>query len=109
MLAKYGDSNYISKELFGLLTAIDIHKHKVQGVSLKQSKSELSMQLSLDIPVCLSTYPCLRFEANQIFNSQGSSYYISNSASTGFVMIVIPLESPKLEFDLDTYLKVMRK
>jgi|JI6StandDraft_1071083.scaffolds.fasta_scaffold19864_4 hypothetical protein len=39
VLAKYGESNYISKELFGLMSAIDVHKHRSQGVSLKQSKT----------------------------------------------------------------------
>jgi hypothetical protein len=65
--------------------------------------------MSLDIPVCLSTYPCLRFEANQIFNTQGSTYYLSTSTCPGFTLIVVPLESHKLEFDLDTFLKMMKK
>jgi|JI6StandDraft_1071083.scaffolds.fasta_scaffold19864_3 hypothetical protein len=67
------------------------------------------MQLNLEIPVCLSTYPCLRFESNQIFTNQGATFYTSNSACPGFAVVVIPLESPKLEFDLDTYLKIMKK
>lgn len=90
------------------MTAIDLHEYCVEGASFKQTKTENTTQLSLEIPVCLSTYPCLRFETTQIFNSQ-ATYYISSTTCPGFTLMVVPLESPKLEFDLDTHLKVMRK
>lgn len=107
VLSNYGENNHIAKEIFSLMTALEIHKPKINGITIKNQKTETTMELSLDIPICLSSVPCLRFEATQVVNKKGNSLFYGSMGD--LMVLVVPLQSSKIEFDLDTYIKVMNK
>jgi hypothetical protein len=86
-----------------------LETNKYKDPLIKHTKTETTVSFGLEIPICLSTYPCLRYEAHQIYDSQGMNFYMSIEACPGYILVLIPLESNKIDFDLDTYLKIMKK